>query len=193
MQHTTQASPTGGTPSVAARALVLAVASLWLTGCGAIVSRATDSLAASLSSAVLNQDDPATVRDALPAYLVMLDALVDNSPDNPGTLSAAATLYAAYGAAFVDDPVRASRLTTRARNYGRQAVCAHDASYCDLSQRSFEDFDASLATMRQDDVPVFYAYAVSWLSYMRVHSSDWAVLADLPKVDSVLTTLEALF
>ncbi len=191
MQHTTQASPTGGTPSVAARALVLAVASLWLTGCGAIVSRATDSLAASLSSAVLNQDDPATVRDALPAYLVMLDALVDNSPDNPGTLSAAATLYAAYGAAFVDDPVRASRLTTRARNYGRQAVCAHDASYCDLSQRSFEDFDASLATMRQDDVPVFYAYAVSWLSYMRVHSSDWAVLADLPKVDSVLTTLEA--
>ena len=173
------------------RIALLAGVALWLGGCGAIVSRATDSLAESLSSAVLNQDDPDTVRDALPAYLIMLDALIDNSPDNPGTLSAAATLYAAYGAAFVEDEARASRLTTRARDYGQQAICAHDADYCGLSDRGFDDFDAALGGLDERDVPVFYAYAVSWLSYMRSHASDWAVLADLPKVERVLLALDA--
>lgn len=191
MDPSTKTTPTGGSFGRVGQLVAVACASLWLAGCGALVSRATDSLAESLSSAVLNQNDPGTVRDALPAYLVMLDALIDNSPDNPGTLSAAATLYAAYGAAFVDDPLRASRLTTRSRDYGRSAICAHRKEFCGLSERDFESFDAALADLGDDDVPVFYAYAVSWLSYMRVHSSDWAVLANLPKVENVLLALDA--
>ncbi len=161
-----------------------------LGGCGALVSRATDSAATSLSEAILNQNDPDTVRDAAPAYLVLLDALVRNDPESASSLSAASTLYAAYGVAFVDDAERAKRLTSRARNYGSRAICAHDEQYCRLSDAGFDDFNAQLANMSEKDVPVFYAYAVSWLAYMRAHSDDWAVLADLPKVESVLNTLD---
>ncbi|MEM6640801.1 MAG: TRAP transporter TatT component family protein [Pseudomonadota bacterium] len=162
-----------------------------LSGCGAIVSRATDRLASSLSSAVLNQDDPQTVADALPAYLVMLDALIENSPDNAGILGAAATLYAAYGATFVSDADRASRLTARARRYGQAGICAHNDAFCELSDKPFDEFDATLSQLTVEDVPAFYAYAVSWLAYMRAHASDFGVLADLPKVESVLVTLDA--
>lgn len=154
------------------------------------MSRATDSAATSLSEAILNQNDPATVRDAAPAYLVLLDALVRNDPDSAGSLSAASTLYAAYGVAFVEDAERAKRLTSRARSYGSRAVCAHDERFCDLSERGFEAFNERVGSMDDDDVPVFYAYAVSWLAYMRAHSDDWAVLADLPKVETVLNTLD---
>lgn len=163
-----------------------------LSGCGALVSRVSDSAAESLSQAILNQDDPATVRDAAPAYLVLLDALVRNNPDNPGSLSAASTLYAAYGVAFVEDADRAKRLTRRSRQYGERAVCAHDDKHCDLSSLGFDAFDEHMSKLDDKDVPVFYAYAVSWLAYMRAHSDDWAVLADLPKVESVLNTLSEM-
>ncbi len=163
-----------------------------LGGCGALVSRVSDSAAQSLSQAILNQDDPATVRDAAPAYLVLLDALVRNNPDNPGSLSAASTLYAAYGVAFVDDPDRAKRLTRRSRQYGERAVCAYDKKHCALAAQGFDAFNEHMSQLDEDDVPVFYAYAVSWLAYMRAHSDDWSVLADLPKVESVLNALSAL-
>ncbi|MFK7886167.1 MAG: TRAP transporter TatT component family protein [Gammaproteobacteria bacterium] len=163
---------------------------LALSGCGALISRATDSAATSLSEAILNQNDPATVRDAAPAYLVLLDALVRNDPESAGSLSAASTLYAAYGVAFVDDGVRAKRLTSRARDYGSRAICAHEDRFCGLNDSGFDEFNERIATMGEDDVPAFYAYAVSWLAYMRAHSDDWAVLADLPKVEAVLNTLD---
>lgn len=175
---------------VAGQLALVFLLSLALGGCGALVSRATDSAATSLSEAILNQNDPETVRDAAPAYLVLLDALVRNDPESAGSLSAASTLYAAYGVAFVDDGERAKRLTSRARDYGSRALCAHDKKYCQLSALGFDDFNERLSSMGSKDVPVFYAYAVSWLAYMRVHADDWAVLADLPKVESVLNTLD---
>ncbi len=163
-----------------------------LSGCGVIVSRVTDSAAESLSQAILNQNDPATVRDAAPAYLVLLDAMVRNSPDNPGSLSAASTLYAAYGVAFVEDADRAKRLTQRSRQYGERAVCAHDDKHCDLASLGFDAFNERMSELDDKDVPVFYAYAVSWLAYMRAHSDDWSSLADLPKVEAVLNALSEL-
>ena len=170
---------------------VLAASSL-LTGCGALIARASDRAAEALSQAILNQDDPETVRDALPAYLVLMDALVRNDPDSPGSLAAASTLYAAYGVAFVDKADRAKRLTNRSRSYGQRAVCAYNADYCGLSDFGFDAFNAEIAKLDADDAPVFYAYAVSWLAYMRAHSDDWAVLADLPKVEATLFALDGL-
>lgn len=176
----------------ALRFTILATLGLALSGCGALVARVTNSAADSLSEAILNQNDPATVRDAAPAYLVLLDAMVRNNPDSPGSLSAASTLYAAYGAAFVDDEARSKRLTSRARDYGQRAICAHQQRFCGLSDAGFDDFNREVATLDEDDVPVFYAYSVSWLAYMRSHSDDWAVLADLPKVETVLSTLNQI-
>ena len=100
-------------PLLPTRALLLGLVATLpaLAGCGALVARATDSAAQSLTAAILNQDDPETVRDAAPAYLVLMDSMVQNNPDDAGALASAALLYAAYGATFVSDPERAKRLT----------------------------------------------------------------------------------
>ena len=39
---------------------------------------ATNEMAENLSAAILNQDDPETVRDGAPAYLLMLDSFIDH-------------------------------------------------------------------------------------------------------------------
>ncbi len=165
---------------------------LLLSGCGAIISRATDSAAERLSLAILNQDDPETVRDAAPAYLILLDSVVQGSPDSPSALASASTLYAAYGITFVDDPARAKRLTARAREYAERAVCAHRDAYCDWSGLDYDGFVAALDDTRTRDAEVLYAYAVGWLAYLRAHADDWGALAELPRVEAVLGHLAGL-
>lgn len=175
-----------------ARLAPLLVAVVALSGCGAIVSRATDSAAERLSQAILNQNDPETVRDAAPAYLILLDSVVQGSPDSASALSSASTLYAAYGITFVDDPERAKRLTERSRDYAERAVCAQRDTYCAWGEADYDGFVAALEETRPRDAAVLYAYAVGWLAYLRAHADDWGALAELPKVEAVLARLALL-
>ena len=184
---------TGSNPALALARLILVFLCVPLVGgCGAIIARATDNAADRLSQAILNQDDPETVRDAAPAYLVLMDSVVQGSPNSPRALSSASTLYAAYGITFVDDPERAKRLTRRARQYGERAVCAHRGAYCDWSDYDYDQFIAALEDTVPRDAEVLYAYAVSWLAYLRAHADDWNALAELPRVEAVLNRLEGL-
>ena len=100
--------------------------------CSSIMQSATSGMAANLGIAILNQDDPETVRDGAPAYLLMLDSFIQGAPDDAAMLAAASELYAAYGVVFVDDPQRADRLTRRALNYAEQSLCASNPSTCNL-------------------------------------------------------------
>src|SRR5690606_30267566 len=98
------------------RGVLLAVAAMLAGGgCASLMSSAATGVAENLSAAVLNQTDPETVRDGAPAYMLLLDSFLEESPDDPELLSAAANLYASYGSVFADDPDRARRLTERAR------------------------------------------------------------------------------
>ena len=90
--------------------LILCIAALTLlTGCAGIVNKASQRLSENLGNAILNQDDPGTVRDAVPAYLLLLDTLLEGDPKNAGTLLSAARLYGAYAGNFVDEPEREAR------------------------------------------------------------------------------------
>lgn len=172
---------------------------LGMAGCGSLASRAASNLAGDLSAAILNQDDPETVRDGAPAYLLLIDSFVQgDSPGGP-MLESAAGLYAAYAAVFVDDADRARRLSTRARNYGERALCLRrrpagnqEHSLCGWSGLTFEAIETELGNLKRNDVPALYAFTVSWLVWIRAHSDDWMALADLPKVESALVRLRAL-
>ena len=53
-----------------------------LGGCAAMMSSATQRLADDLSAGILQQDDLQTVHDGGPAYLLMIDGLINGDPDN---------------------------------------------------------------------------------------------------------------
>ena len=90
--------------------LLIAITSIATSGCGALVSRAANGFGENLTSAILNQDDPELVRAGMPSYILLLDSFLQGEENNPAILSAAASLYASYGAVFADDEVRAMRL-----------------------------------------------------------------------------------
>lgn len=162
------------------------------SGCASLVSNAASGFADNLSSAVLNQNDPETVRDGAPAYLLLLDSLIEGNPESPKVLAAAAGLYASYGAVFADDPARAKRLTERARGYGASALCQSFDTACRWDDMDFETYEASLSRLQPRHAEFVLAYGVASLAWIRAHSDDWNALAELPHMEALLNRYLAI-
>ncbi len=167
-------------------ALVAVAVAAGSAGCASMISSAASDFADNLSAAVLNQDDPETVRDGAPAYLLLLDSLLEGSPDDPALLAAAANLYASYGAVFADDPDRARRMTGRARAYGTKSLCRTYTPSCKWKGMPFEQYENTLTGLGRKQAVSVYAYSVSSLAYVRAHSDDWNALAELPHIEALL-------
>ena len=166
-----------------------------LAGCASIMQKASDQFATNLGNAVLNSDDPATVGDGLPAYLLLLDSLIaGQKPDDKNgasTLLAAAKLNGAYAGNFAgDDKERAQRLSKKSFDYARRATCLQDAALCAALD---QDIDAFTAAVNADaNTELMYGLAVSWSGFLQSHSEDWGAIADLPKVEVLLNRVVAL-
>jgi len=165
---------------------LLAGCLLLQAGCASMVSSAANRFADNLSAAVLNQDDPETVRDGAPAYLLLLDSLLAGSPDDPQILAAAANLYATYGFVFADDPLRAARLTERARRYSTRAMCISYATACRWDGMPYEDYVATLGGLSAKQADIVFSYGLASLAYIRKHSSDYSAIALLPYSQALL-------
>ncbi|HTA65052.1 MAG TPA: TRAP transporter TatT component family protein, partial [Xanthomonadaceae bacterium] len=159
-----------------------------LPGCASVVQKASDQFAANLGSAVLDSDDPATVRDGLPAYLLLLDSLIVGQPDdrkNVSTLLAAAKLDGAYAGNFTgDDKARAQGMSKKAFDYARRATCAKDGALCAAIDGNVEVFSAIVKS--DGNTELMYGLASAWAGYLQSHSDDWGAVADLPKVEALL-------
>ena len=166
-------------------ALFIVILAWTLSGCTMVVSSAASGLSDSVSDSVLNQDDPETAKAALPTFMVLLDGMVRDNPTDPDILSSTATLYASYGAIFADDPVRESRLTTRARRYAHTAVCEVYVPSCDWGDLTYDEFVASLDGLRPKHAEYVYTYGFASLAYLRAHSDDWNSLAELPHMEAL--------
>jgi hypothetical protein len=161
---------------------------LALAGCSSLIGgKAADTLAA----AILNQDDPALVESGVPAYLLLIDGLISQSPDNVALLSAGAQLFALYGSRFAT-PDRAVTLTSKARRYGERAICLAHEPACQWAEADYGRFATELEAVGEKDLDPLYSYAVSWLSHLDATSEDWTAVAELPWVEAALQQALAL-
>lgn len=164
----------------------LAVATTLLGGCAGLVSKATDRMATNLGNAVLNQDDPATVRDGLPAYLLLLDGLLEGSPDSPALLASSSRMYSSYAGSFVHDNIRAKRLSKKALDRAWKALCIKPGEVCALKDLGFEEFADAAARLDDGQIEGAYLLGSAWATYIQARRDDWVAIADIPKVDSLL-------
>ena len=162
------------------------LSSLLLGGC---VSMATERMAQNLSLAMLNQSDPEVVRQGAPAYLLLIDALIADNPEDPGQLVAGAELYGAYAGGLVTDDGRRRSLTTQAMDYASRAFCPRQQAVCAARDQGFDQFSAAVAAMNMGDPQLLYSYSSSWAGWIQARQGDWDAVADLPKVELLLQRL----
>ena len=169
--------------TAAIRLLLLFAAVALTSGCASL---ATGRLADNLSRAMLDQDDPETVRAGTPAYLLLIDSLIGESPDDGRLLRAGARLYGAYATALVTDPERGRRLTGHSLKLARRALCIDLPDLCRQLDAPFDRFQPLLEQVSSGTLPSLYGMAVSWAGWIQVRSDDWNALAQLPRVEAML-------
>lgn len=175
-----------------ARKAATAFAALHLSLLGGCASYVGGIAADTLTSAVLNQDDPLVVESGLPAYLLLVDGLISQNPQQPATLAAGAELFALYGSRFVKDAERSAAMTAKARGYGQRAMCLTNRRACEWDGLGYDQFISELENVNGRQVRYLYAYAVSWLSHLDATSSDWSAVGELPWVQAAMERVLAL-
>jgi hypothetical protein len=166
--------------------LALAAALAFSAGCSSIMSSATTSLADNLTGAILNQNDPETVRQGAPAYLLLIDGLIADSPDNTNLLLAGASLYSSYAGAFVDDRERAAKLSEKGRDYGWRAMCSSHRSACGVWSAPYDEFENVVSGMGVKELQVLYGAGAAWATWIMSNTSDWSAVADKARVDYMM-------
>ena len=165
---------------------------LLLTACSSMVTSTAVKLADNLTYTILNSDDPRTVADGAPAYLLLMDSFLLDSKNNPDLLEAAAILYSAYSSIFVSEPVRAARMSNKALVYAERALCVSDKNLCNIRQSDFESFSADVKRINIDNIQSWYVLGTVWVGWIKANSGSMAAIAQLPKVTLIMNRIVAI-
>lgn len=157
-----------------------------LNGCSYIIGSATEDFTDNLKQTVLNHNDPDTVADALPAYLIMLEASATGDAENESLLFATANMYGAYISLLPDDEIRKQRLSRKSLDFALQGGCLHDQNWCGLQQKSFDDLRSLIAQTDIDDIDSLYSISAAWTAWIQANKSDWNAIAQLAQVKLIL-------
>jgi len=171
---------------------VLLIGSGLVSGCSSFVSGATKSLANQLQTTINEHNDPELVKDAIPAYMLLVESLLLSDPGNVDLLVASSTLYGAYSSVFVNDKIRQQKLATRAFSYGKSAICFYDDDFCGVENWHVAELSQRLNTMDDEDVAVLYALGASWAGWIQAHSHDFNAIGDVPKLELIMQRVVAL-
>jgi tetratricopeptide (TPR) repeat protein len=163
---------------------------LWLgvlfSACSALISSTTSRLADNLSYAFENSADTAVVEEAAPAYLLMLDALIKDDPDNESLLRTAARLNASYADIFVKDNERSRLMADKALNLAFRGACADSKRLCNIRNKNHDDFIKAIDGCKMSEIESIYTLGVVWANWIQVNQNDWNAVAELSRVETIM-------
>ncbi len=153
---------------------------------------ATAMLLEDVATATSKQSDLKVVEKGMPAYLMLMDGMVEAVPANARLLLAAAQSYASYASAFVEDndPEYALALFQRARDYAIAALAERGLQ--NPATVPFEAFESQVAALGPADVPYLFWCAANWGSWIALNLESMAALAELPRVELMMRRVLAL-
>jgi hypothetical protein len=172
---------------------------LLTSGCARIVANvAADTLSGS-GTVFSAEDDPELVRQAVPFGLKTVESLLTESPDNPKLLLAAASGFAQYSYAFVqqdaaemepiDSPrarqmyARAKRLYARAEEYGFRGL---EASCPGFRAFFVKDKRQAVKLLEAEQVPLLYWTGMALAARISLSKDDMAAIGRLPEVEALM-------
>lgn len=171
--------------SLLLKALLLA-SLLSMGGCGYIIERQSREMSNSITAAIMNNDDIRTVEAASPTFLILVDGLIQNSPDSAGLNRSGASMYAAYSSMFAEDEQQKKLLSTKAFNYALRGACLSNKSLCGLREVPLNEFQALLNGIENDNIETLYTLGSTWINWIQMHSSDWNAVAELARPTMLL-------
>ncbi|MCW9046437.1 MAG: TRAP transporter TatT component family protein [Gammaproteobacteria bacterium] len=181
--------------------LVIILASSQLfTGCSLSISNFSENI----TKAVKSNNDIETVKQALPAYLILLDGLIENDPEDEGLLLASSNLMNAYASLISADIEmlvnendknlfykkkllrQQKNLTYKSLQRVSKAICIYDEKLCDLTNLKYDDFYERMKIIDEDDINIIYMLGKSWAAWLQTNTEDWNAMAQLPQINLIM-------
>jgi len=169
------------------------IINLFVSSCSLYI----DSFTNNLNTAITSSNDPQTIMQALPAYIVLLDALVESDPQDKATLLASVNLMNAYSSLLgsqydlVEDlpdyeinKINKQRktLNQKALNRAEKAICIYKEKFCNLTQIKFNNLTLMLEDLDGEDIKILYKIATAWVSWIQVNTDDWNAMAQIAQI-----------
>ena len=152
----------------------------------ALTVSSTATLLEGVAKASGKQSDLRVIREGMPAYLMLMDGMVEMLPTNDRLLLAAAQAYSSFASAFVEeeDPDYAKVLYARSKDYALRSLVTRGMK--DPVERSLDSFDDGLRRLGERDAPYLFWAAASWGSWIRMNLDSMDALAQLPRVERMM-------
>jgi TRAP transporter T-component len=140
------------------------------------------SLIEDVAKASSRQSDLRLIREGMPAYLLLMDGMVEAWPGNDRLLIAAAQGYSSYASLLGDQEKEYARdLYGKARKYALKSLEARGLKR--PVETPFDDFKEGLKQLGKKDVPFIFWTAACWASWISLNLESMEALAELPRVE----------
>lgn len=132
------------------------------------------------------QSDLRMIREGMPAYLMLMDGMIEAWPDNEQLLISAARCYSSFASAFVGDQDKAyaNLLYKKGLEYALRSL--EKRGFKRPLQRPFDDFEEGLKKLGKEDVPYIFWAAACWGNWISLNLDSMEAMAELPRVELMM-------
>ncbi len=137
--------------------------------------------------ALSEESDPILAKSAIPTSLKMLEGLIKSDPDNQALHIKLAEGFCSYAFSFVeeDDPVRASKLYLRGRDYATRALQLNGAPENLLAMKP-DEFRQAMGEMDENALPGVFWMGQCWANWLRLNLMNLEAFVVVPKVEAAM-------
>jgi hypothetical protein len=145
-----------------------------------------------VSKAAYKQSDLRTIREGMPAYLMLIDGMIEAWPDNGQLLMAAAQAYSSYASILGGDQDKeyTKLLAGKAKDYALRSLAQR--GFKDPLKSPFDDFQKDVQASGKKDVPYIFWTAACWANWIMLNLDSIEAMAELPRVELLIRRAQEL-
>jgi tetratricopeptide (TPR) repeat protein len=119
----------------------------------------------------------------MPAYLMLIDGMIQAWPDNEKLLIVAAQSYSSFASLFIEDQDKeyANLLYGRGKQYALRSLEIRGLK--EPLQKPFDDFIEGLQRLGKKDVPYLFWTATCWANWILLNLDSMEAMSELPRVE----------
>jgi hypothetical protein len=169
---------------------------LFSSGCVPVKHARVEAVARTVqdvAAAAAKQSDLSIIREGTPAYLMLMDGLIEAYPTNKDLLLAGSQAYSSYASSFFSDNEsdKTEALYRRAKLYGFRAL-SERADFSKAVGGSLDEFTVLLNQFNKKDVPGLFWTANAWAGWISAKMGAVDAMADLPMIEATMKRIMEL-
>ena len=147
---------------------------------------ATATLLEDVARSSNKQSDLKIIREGTPAYLMLMDGMIEAWPDNERLLIAAAQGYSSFSSTFAEeqDKEYVKVLLEKAKQYALRSLELKGLQ--DPLGRPFDDFKQGIQALGKKEVTYIFWAANCWASWISLNLDSMEAQAELPRVELMM-------